>query len=91
MTTKDGVPRNTLVPTSDAMPIEDVREITLLGTIARQALPNFPFGQATTGMSTNSTESTAELAIRCHANVGHLIDSPEESVVRYALSSGEVP
>ena len=41
-------------------------------------------------MSANSTESAAELAMCCRASIGHLVDSPEESVVRDALSSGEV-
>ena len=41
-------------------------------------------------MSANSTEATTELVVCGHASVGHLIESPEESVVRDMLSSGEV-
>ena len=61
-----------------------------MGTIARQALPNFPFGQATTGMSTNPAKSGTELVVCRHGSIGHLVKHPEESVVRDPLGSGEV-
>ena len=41
-------------------------------------------------MIANSTEPAAELSMCCCASIGHLVDSPEESVVRNALGSGEV-
>ena len=61
-----------------------------MGTIARQALPNFPFGQATTGMSANPAKSGTELVVCRHGSIGHLVESPKESVVRDPLGSGEV-
>ena len=41
-------------------------------------------------MSTNSTESTTELVVCCHASIDHLIENPEESVVRDVLSGSDI-
>ena len=41
-------------------------------------------------MSANSTEATTELVVCGHASIGHLVESPEESVVCDPLSRGEV-